>query len=105
VSQILTLAHPSSRGSPFGERGQCFENAVASVHVAPHRALTQRSIQKIIDEKFSDKKFAKFVKKKYRLLILTKEETIALIIGQIGLSCTQNALPILSSQRAPRRPR
>jgi hypothetical protein len=47
-------------------------------NVAPHRALTQLSIRKIIDEKFSDEKFAKFVKKKYRLLILTKEETIAL---------------------------
>lgn len=44
-------------------------------HVAPHRALTVRAIDKIVKDKATDEQFIAFVKRNFRLALLTRDET------------------------------
>lgn len=68
--RIYPNAKFSKKAHAAHKRGQ----KVLIEHVSPHRALTRLAIEKI-NAGASDATFIKFVRKKFQLVLLTKEET------------------------------
>jgi hypothetical protein len=76
LSHINKLRHhPGAAFSAHALSAHEAGEPVRIEHVAPHRALTARAIDKIVKHKATDQEFIAFVKRSFRLALLTTEET------------------------------
>jgi len=65
--------HPGAEFSPAALKAHARGERVVIEHVSPHRALTRRAIREI-DKGASDQAFTDYVRRHFRLVLLTPEE-------------------------------